>query len=438
MAFLNLFDFSLKINGFPIDEAKTYLKKIQAENEADFTKHLEARKKAILNYHLKHNGFYQAFTKNANTDDWNSLPVITKKDLQQPLSNRLSKGFSIRNVHIHKTSGSSGNPFIFAKDKFCHALTWSVAQEKYSWHNINMPTSKEARFYGIPLSKLAYYKTRLKDTLANRFRFSVFDLSNAEFEKNLKIFKTTPFEYINGYTNSIVQFAKFLHKQDIILKDICPTLKLCIVTSEMLFEEDRALLESQFNIPVINEYGAAELGIIALETPQKQWLINNEDLFVEILDNNNHILPYGQQGRVVITSLFNKAHPFIRYDLGDIASLSKSSTLIKPILKNLTGRTNDLVKLPSGKTAAGLTFYYVTKTIIEDSGNVKEFVIEQTQKDTFKISYVSNKTLSKDNVNNIKGAIDKYLEPNLNIVFERKDKLQREKSGKLKQFKSLL
>jgi phenylacetate-CoA ligase len=47
------------------------------------------------------------------------------------------------------------------------------------------------------------------------------------------------------------------------------------------------------------------------------------------------------------------------------------STLQKPILKKLIGRTNDIAILPSGKIA--LTFYYVTKSIIEDDGNVKEF-----------------------------------------------------------------
>jgi phenylacetate-CoA ligase len=39
-------------------------------------------------------------------------------------------------------------------------------------------------------------------------------------------------------------------------------------------------------------------------------------LFVEILDDKGAVLPYGK-GRIVITS-FNKAHPFIRYDIGDI------------------------------------------------------------------------------------------------------------------------
>jgi phenylacetate-coenzyme A ligase PaaK-like adenylate-forming protein len=32
---------------------------------------------------------------------------------------------------------------------------------------------------------------------------------------------------------------------------------------------------------------------------------------------------HGKKGRIVITSLFNKAHPFIRYDIGDIGILDE-------------------------------------------------------------------------------------------------------------------
>ncbi|NCQ16021.1 MAG: phenylacetate--CoA ligase family protein, partial [Flavobacteriales bacterium] len=302
----------------------------------------------------------------------------------------------------------------------------------------NINTSKQARFYGIPLNKKGYYKERFKDFLSKRYRFSVFDLSEAQLEKNLVKFKKTSFDYINGYTSAIVQFAKYLKQKNIILKRFCPTLKACIVTSEMLFKEDKLLLEASLGIPVINEYGAAELGLIAFENNQNEWLVNTEDLYVEILNEKNQILPYGEEGRVVVTSLYNQAHPFIRYDLGDIGKLSKESTVHKPILESLVGRTNDIVNLPSGKKAAGLTFYYVTKTIIEDDGNVKEFIIEQLKLDTFKISYVSDYELSNEKLAEIKGSISKYLEPNLRVIFERKTILERSNRGKLKQFKSYL
>ena len=92
--------------------------------------------------------------------------------------------------------------------------------------------------------------------------------------------------------------------------------------------------------------------------------------------------------------------------------------------------------LPSGKKAAGLTFYYVTKSIIEDDGNVKEFVIEQLTKDKFHITYVSEQVLSEAQVKLITEQMEIYLESGLQITFNRVERLQRSKSGKLKQFSS--
>ena len=78
---------------------------------------------------------------------------------------------------------------------------------------------------------MGYYKERLKDLLSRRYRFSVFDLSDAQLEKNLNKFKNTAFDYINGYTSSIVQFAKFLERKNSILKESCPSLQVCIILS---------------------------------------------------------------------------------------------------------------------------------------------------------------------------------------------------------------
>jgi phenylacetate-CoA ligase len=197
-------------------------------------------------------------------------------------------------------------------------------------------------------------------------------------------------------------------------------------------------METWFGVPVINEYGASELDLIAFQNPMGEWQINNETLFVEILNEQNKTLPLGDEGRIVITSLYNKAHPFIRYDIGDVGALSKNSNIKKPLLQKLFGRTNDIAILPSGKKAAGLTFYYITKSIIEDDGNVKEFVIEQLKLDTFKILYVSVEQLSEPKIDRIKAEMETYLEKGLRILFERQGHIQRSKSGKLKQFLSLI
>ena len=419
-------------------EAKAELRKIVAFSEKENEVFVENKKMEIVHFHLQNNAFYKDLVGMTTFTNWEELPVLNKKNLQKPLMERLSEGYSAKNSYINKTSGSSGTPFIFAKDKYCHALTWASNMYRFGWYGIDFNTSYQARFYGIPMDFIGNKKERFKDFLSHRFRFSIFDLSDEILEGFLNHFRTKKFDYINGYTSSIVLFAKFLQKRNIVLTTICPTLKVCMVTSEMLFEEDKLLLEKQFGIPIVNEYGASELDLIAFQNPQDEWQVNSETLFVEILDDNNKAVPNGTSGRIVITSLFNKAHPFIRYDIGDIGILDEKSTLQKPILRKLIGRNNDVAILPSGKKSPGLTFYYVTKSIIEDDGNVKEFVIKQTKIDTFEIEYVSETELNLAQIEKIEKAIALYLEPNLKFSFLRKKSLERSNRGKLKQFKSML
>lgn len=435
---ISLFDFSLQLNGFPLKKAKSELEKIINFSEEEYTLFLQNKKKEIVDFHLNNNSFYKDLVGNINVEDWENLPILNKQNLQKPIEERLSKGYSKKNIYLNKTSGSSGTPFVFAKDKYSHALTWSSIIMRFGWFGIDFNKSYQARFYGIPLDFIGYQKERFKDFLTNRFRFPVFDLSDEVLEKFLQKFKTKKFDYINGYTSSIVLFAKFLEQKNIILNEVCPTLKACFVTSEMLFESDKILLEKQFGIPIIREYGASELDLIAFENPEGEWQVNSETLFIEILDENNNPVPHGTEGKIVITSLFNKANPFIRYEIGDIGILDEKSTAQKPILKKLIGRTNDIAILPSGKKSPGLTFYYVTKSIIEDDGNVKEFIIKQTRLNAFEIEYVAETALVSEQIQKIKEAIDLYLEPHLNFTFTRKTVLERTNRGKLKQFQSYL
>ncbi len=435
---LKLFDLSLRLNGFQMKKAKTELNSIISLSENEYQLFIENKKQEIVTFHLENNSFYRELIGENNYKNWDDLPILTKQNLQRPLRERLSNGFSEKSVFINKTSGSSGDPFIFAKDKYAHAITWASIIYRFGWYDIDFNTSFQARFYGIPLDLIGNVKERIKDFLSNRYRFTIFNLSDEILEKVLLKFRNKKFDYINGYTSSIVLFAKFLKSKNIILSTICPTLKVCMVTSEMLFDEDKILLETQFGIPIVNEYGASELDLIAFQNQEKEWQVNSETLFVEILDEENRVLPNGKEGRIVITSLFNKVHPFIRYDIGDIGILDEKSTLQKPILKTLIGRTNDVAVLPSGKKSPGLTFYYVTKSIIEDDGNVKEFIIKQTKINVFEIDYVSENELTKKQIEKIESAITLYLEPNLKFIFTRKTTLERSNRGKLKQFKSMI
>ncbi|OAD91031.1 AMP-binding protein [Aequorivita soesokkakensis] len=434
---MKIFNFSLFLKRFPIERAKEELLQISEIKEADYEAFLNSKKAEIVNYHLKNNPFYRSKVKDGFST-WESLPILKKEDFQIPLKERLSEGFSEKKVYINKTSGSSGNPIRFAKDKYSHAMTWAYHMERFGWHGIDFNSSLQARYYGIPLDLIQNKTVRLKDFLAKRHRFSILDLSEKALEEMLNVYKKKPFNYINGYASSIVLFAKFLKGKNIVLKNVCPSLKVCIVTSEMLFEDDKILLEKQLGVPVVNEYGCSEAGVIAFTNKKGEWEVDSKTLFVEILDEKNRAVPLGDEGKIVITSLHNKAHPFIRYEIGDYGALSEESTLKKPILKKLTGRTNDFAILPSGKKAAGMTFYVVTKKIMEESGNIKEFKVIQTKIDTFEINYVSEEALTVEKKQFIIKTLEQFLEPGLTFNFNRKEQLDRTESGKLKQFVSLV
>ncbi len=426
-----LFKLSLILNGFPINRALKEFEKIQIAND-------KINPMLIFEYHKRHNEFYQGFIKHKGLIlEWKDVPIISKSDFQRPLSDLVGSN-KVLNLHVHNTSGSSGTPFFFAKDKFCHAMNWANFDHCLKQHGIEIGRSLQARFYGIPLDGSKYYKERFKDFLAGRIRFPVFDLSDKNLGKILHSFRTTKFEYINGYTSSLVVFAKFLIRKELCLKSICPTLKVVFPTSEVLDDIDRKTLERAFGVNVANEYGAAELDIIAFEDVDSDFVINNKTLFIELLGEDNLPVAPGVEGRVVVTSLYNTAMPFVRYDLGDRAILSEKMKNGQTVIERLVGRTNDIIKLPSGKISPGLTFYYISKKILESGTSLKEFIVKQTQLDKFELIYVADSELTDTDKNAIIFSMTEYLEEGLSCSFIKANKIERTKAGKLKHFVSEL
>ena len=435
---INLFDISLLLQHYPINKAKRELLFVQNNFSNDGVAYQEKKKWEIFNHHFSKNNAYKSFLGNRKITSWEDIPVLTKQKIQAPLSERLTEGYSGKKIHLHNTSGSSGTPFYFAKDKFCHAMSWAINYDRFGWHGVHIGKDLQGRFYGIPLSKTKYYKEKIKDFLACRLRFPVFDLSDKVLAIYLNTFSKNKINYLNGYTSSLVLFAKFLKKNNVVLLDVCPTLKAAFTTSEVCDDIDRKIMEEGFGVKVVNEYGAAELDLIAFEDTDFDWLVNYETLVVEILDDNNKPVKVGEEGKVVITSLYNKAMPFIRYELGDRAILTDRKKGPYQILQKVVGRTNDIAILPSGKKSPGLTFYYISKSLLEGGDFMKEFIIKQTAIDHFHFEYVAERAINDGEKAKVLAAMNTYLEPGLNASFEKKEQIERTKAGKLKHFFSEL
>lgn len=428
----------LKFKGYPLQQAVSELKRIQAMGRDEFLDWQNRAAWDIARHHYQHNDFYRQKVGNHFPKRWEDLPIVTKADLQKPLPEIISKNINLSDCYVGSTSGSSGTPFFFAKDKFTHAMTWAVIRDRYRMYGITA-VDKQARFYGIPKEFAGYWKERMKDFAMNRLRFPVFDLSDSAMERFLGLFRRNSFGYLYGYTNSLALFARFLIKKDLVLKDECRSLKLCISTSEVCTPEDHILFEKAFGIKHIREYGASETCLMAFDTPDGKWRMTEETIYNEVVNELAIPIAAGETGNVLCTSLFNKAFPMIRYQIGDMAVLrEQEANSVYRSVDKLMGRTNDTAILPSGKRAAGLTFYYISRSILESSGVLKEFIIRQTEPDHFIFDIVADRDLTNAETEAIENKIARYLEPGLRLTINKVDQINRPASGKLKHFYSEL
>ena len=426
----------MKIAGYDIYKAAKYIHYINSLPIGEKIDWQNQSKWDIVKFHWKNNDFYNYKLKNKLPKKWEELPIMQKTDYQHRINKLLSNKYTKKNTYIANTSGSSGKPFFYAKNKSAHAMTWALTEDRYKWHSLDFE-SKQARYFGTPLENTGKYYELSKDFIMNRKKLLIFDLSDDALNEHIKIFSRIKFNFIYGYTNALVLLARYLIKNDLILNSICPTLKMCITTSEVLTFEDRKILNSAFGVVVVNEYGISEAGgITAFENKNSDWILSSETQFIEIVDDDGSIVEIGEEGKILITDLHNKAMPFIRYEVGDTGVLKFQESNNELVLSKLTGRTNDIIILPSGKKSPGLTFYYISRSILESSGILKEFIIRQVALDIFIFDIISDRILTDNEIKKIQKKMDIYLEPGLTLKINRLNTIKRPKSGKLKHFYS--
>jgi phenylacetate-CoA ligase len=100
--------------------------------------------------------------------------------------------------------------------------------------------------------------------------------------------------------------------------------KVIFVTSEYLSRAMRDRLQATWNCQVFHHYGMTEPGFaIGIECQEHAGFHFNEaDLFFEVVDpETGEILPDGEEGELVFTSLDREGMPLIRYRTGDISRL---------------------------------------------------------------------------------------------------------------------
>ena len=363
-------------------------------------------------------------------NDVDQIPLLTKQEIMDcgDMENTAFRGKKYK----RSTSGSTGNPLVFYKDNESMTCLDAIMYRNYSWFGVDLG-DRQARFWGHPLSKTGILKTRTLDAFLNRIRLSAFNLDDANYMQYLSQIKRFKAQYVYGYAQAVFQFSNYFHTLNIDLSFL--NIKAVILTGEMVFPHQMQIMKAVFGCPVTQEYGCTELGLIGFGCPEGTIHLM-ENLFVETLSTKSH----NDNGEIVISELYGKLFPFIRYQIGDKGRLSHRNCSCGrglKVLEQLFGRKDDFIKLSSGR----LVDAYVVEYIINDMpvifGKISQFKLVQSAYDVFKIFLVSvgdrNKIGEYLTVN-----MKKTLHSGISVKIVYVESLPKELSGKLKCFVSEL
>jgi phenylacetate-CoA ligase len=131
--------------------------------------------------------------------------------------------------------------------------------------------------------------------------------------------------------------------------------KALFLTSNYLSDSMRANLQSAWNCEVFTHYGLTEMGLgVAVECPTHNgYHFNEADLLAEVIDpETGEVLPDGEEGELVFTTLAREAMPLIRYRTHDISRLSvrpcECGTTTLKKLDRTTRRLESAVRIGEG------------------------------------------------------------------------------------------
>ena len=307
-------------------------------------------------------------------DDLVGLPFFTKEDFREAYPLKMNCANRRDLLEFHMSSGSTGTPVVMAYTKNdllqwaeCMARCFSMAGlEKGDALQI-MPT------FGLFNGGFGCYHGARKAEL-----FTI-PASSGNTERQLRLmkdFRTKGFVSVVSYVPRLIEKLDELPEGE---RDL-PYLRVGIFGSETFSDETRRRIESRLGIECFDIYGMTETGGIGTTGQDcghhcgiHVW----EDQFItEIVDPaTGEVLPDGEYGEVVFTSLTHEAMPIIRYrthDISRILSREKCAcgrTSLR--IDRITGRTDDML------IVKGVNFYprQVEQALKEIPGVADEFQI---------------------------------------------------------------
>ncbi len=363
--FLGIQDF---FTGTEIRKTYRFLKESEKWSEEELGQY-KLNKLQLLVKHAFYNTRYysELFEKEGiHPDDitsfeaFSQIPILTKEIIRQRIHDLIPTNISLSSPRIKKgkTGGTTGPPIPLYKDISTRNFTWGAYYRWYDWMGIR-PNDRIIVLWGDAkvLNKdiKSILKIKIRSLSSNTNLISTFNLNDETIPGIVdNIIENKPV-LIRGYLSAILQIGKYISKNNIAI----PSLKAISTTTETLLPHYREFIQQTFHVPVYDQYGCGECGSIAFECTKHSGLhITEEHAIIEILDNENSLI-INQPRRLILTDLDNYAMPFIRYENGDIASISEkkcSCGINSQLLIAIEGRSADTIVLKNGSAVHGVFF----------------------------------------------------------------------------------
>ncbi|MCM1006790.1 MAG: hypothetical protein NC485_02485 [Ruminococcus flavefaciens] len=350
------------IHGKKVRKHLDEIKKVMADSETGNMIQSNSLKN-LLEYATRYSDFYKSY----KGKQLKEFPIVNKTKLMEnyesivvPVSNIPEQ--ESENVHIQKTSGSTGTPFAIYQDS--RKRHRRVAELKYFGEMVGFKSHER-------LAQCRIWTNWQSKTKSQSFKENIFpiNVSKMDDETLSELCSTVAKNkivairaYASWYDNLLEYFLS--GKGDITL---LKTIKVMFSTSEALNVVTKEQFMKKWNIPIVECYADEEAGIMAHQFVDNNiFHLNHASYIFEILKlDSDEPAKYGEIGRIVITDLYNYAFPLIRYDTGDTAILQKGNEKTNgwDYFEKLYGRRLDLIYDTKGNPTHPMSFARILKNL---------------------------------------------------------------------------